>query len=71
MQNQNNNNENMPVNKPKSVGGLWKRTNEYGEYFSVSIEIGGVKHNFMAFRNRYKEEGDKKPDFTIQEKKQF
>lgn len=53
--------------KPKSIGGLWARTSAKGtDFFSGSIEIEGVKHEFLAFKNNFKEDGDKKPDYTLQ-----
>jgi hypothetical protein len=55
--------------KKKSIGGIWIKSGQYGDYLSISVEINGVKHNFTAFQNKYKEHGDKKPDYTIPEPK--
>lgn len=50
----------------KSDGGLWIKVAKSGlEYLSGQIEINGCKYNFAAFKNKYKEEGDRKPDYTI------
>lgn len=50
----------------KSIGGLWVKTSKNGSKFmSGQIEIDGQKHNFVVFKNTYKEEGDNKPDYKI------
>lgn len=49
----------------KDIGAVWVKSGQYGNYLSISVEINGVKHNFTAFANKYKEQGDKKPDFKI------
>jgi hypothetical protein len=54
----------MQKEKRKSNGGLWKKTNQYGEYFSGQLEIEGVKYNFVAYVNRYKD-NDRKPDYQL------
>jgi hypothetical protein len=60
----------MNENKKKDVGAIWIKSGQYGDYLSISLEINGVKHNFSAFPNKYKEAGDKKPDYRIPEPKQ-
>lgn len=56
-------------NKPKklSVGGLWKRTGEYGEFLSGQITLDGKEYNFTASPNKYKFENPEAPypDFRI------
>ena len=50
----------------KSNGGLWIKTSKKGlEYLSGQIEINGCKYDFAAFKNNYKEDGDRKPDYVI------
>jgi hypothetical protein len=49
----------------KDIGAIWVKSGQYGNYLSISVEINGVKHNFTAFANKYKQPGDKKPDFKI------
>lgn len=50
----------------KSDGGMWIKTAKSGlEYFSGLIEINGCKYNFAAFKNTYKQDGSKQPDYTI------
>ena len=51
----------------KNDGGLWERFSAKTgvTYLSGSIEINGQKHNFVALKNTYKEEGSKKPDYII------
>lgn len=41
---------------------LWQKFDKNGkEYYSISVEIGGIKHSFRAFQN--KKSNDKQPDF--------
>ncbi len=50
----------------KSIGGLWLKTGKSGQkFFSGQIEIDGVKHNFVVFKNTYKQEGSNQPDYKI------
>lgn len=51
--------------KQNQIGAVWIKQGHYGEYLSIAIEIDGVKHNFAAFRSKYKEEGDNKPNYYI------
>lgn len=55
--------------KKKDIGAIWVKSGQYGDYLSISVEINGQKHNFTAFPNKYKEAGDKKPDYRIPEPK--
>jgi uncharacterized protein (DUF736 family) len=55
----------MENKKSNDIGAIWVKSGQYGDYLSISIEINGVKHNFSAFPNKYKEQGDKKPDYRI------
>jgi uncharacterized protein (DUF736 family) len=54
----------MQKEKKQSMGALWKRSGQYGEYLSGQIEIAGVKHNFKAYVNNYKKE-EKQPDYRL------
>jgi uncharacterized protein (DUF736 family) len=56
-------NNNEPK-KDKSIGAVWQKQSAYGTYLSISVEIEGVKHNFTAFQNQYKEK-DNQPDYRI------
>jgi hypothetical protein len=49
----------------KNIGGLWEKRGGKGTWFSGNIEIDGVKHYFVAFRNDFKKEGDNAPDYRI------
>lgn len=49
----------------RNAGGIWKKEKNGKEYLSISIEIGGVKKSFVAFKNDYKQAGDNKPDYSI------
>ena len=54
----------MEPKKDKSIGAVWLKQSAYGAYLSISIEIDGVKHNYTAFSNQYKER-DNQPDYRI------
>lgn len=54
----------MEPKKDKSIGAVWMKQSAYGTYLSISIEIDGVKHNYTAFQNQYKER-DNQPDYRI------
>lgn len=50
----------------KDIGGIWEKTSKQGtRFWSGSIEIGGDKVKFTAFRNKYKKPGGNQPDYTI------
>ena len=55
------------MSQNKNDGGLWEQVSAKTgvTYLSGSIEINGQKHNFVALKNTYKEEGSKKPDYII------
>jgi len=49
----------------KDIGALWLRMSKNGaEYMSGAIEIDGVKHQIVAFKNNYKK-SEKHPDYRI------
>jgi uncharacterized protein (DUF736 family) len=51
--------------KQQSCGALWKNTSKKGEvYLSGNVEIDGVKHKIVVFKNTYKDD-EKKPDYRI------
>ena len=51
---------------PKDIGACWIKQSSTGdEYLSIQVEINGTKHNFTAFKNRFYEQGSKKPFYTI------
>lgn len=50
----------------KTVGALWIKESKKGDkFFSMQVEINGVKHNFVGFKNNYKEGNEKAPDYKI------
>lgn len=55
----------MEQKKNSDVGAIWIKSGNYGDYLSISVEINGVKHNFAAFPNKYKQDGDNKPAYRI------
>lgn len=49
----------------KNIGGIWEKTSKTGNRFmSGSIEIEGKKHQFVMFKNKYKN-GESHPDYVI------
>lgn len=49
----------------ESIGALWLNESSNGtKYMSGIVEIDGVKHPIVVFKNKYKEE-DKHPDYRI------
>lgn len=51
----------------KSVGAVWIRQTSSGQDY-LSFKIVGKdnkEHNFVAFANKFKEEGDNKPIYNI------
>jgi uncharacterized protein (DUF736 family) len=54
------------MDKANKIGAAWVKTSKKGDkFFSGQVEIGGVKTQFVMFKNSYKEEGTKQPDWTI------
>lgn len=53
--------------KQDSIGGIWKKTinTKNGPAEILSITIGDKR--YTAWPNTYKQEGDKTPDYRIQE----
>lgn len=50
----------------KSIGALWIKTGNKGEYWTGNIELkDGTKQNIIIFKNTYKK--DNQPDFRIYE----
>lgn len=50
------------------VGALWLKTSRRGDKFmSGIIEVGNGVKNLMVFKNGYKEESSKHPDYVIYE----
>jgi uncharacterized protein (DUF736 family) len=50
----------------ESIGALWKRESQNGTvYLSGNVVIDGVKHNIAVFKNTFKKDGEKTPDYRI------
>jgi len=62
----------VSTEKQASLGALWKKTNQYGDFYTGIIEIPGMpKINIVVFPNRFKNEEKslKLPDYRIYESK--
>ena len=54
------------MDKANKMGAAWVKTSKKGDkFFSGQIEIGGVKTQFVMFKNSYKKEGSKQPDWVM------
>jgi hypothetical protein len=53
--------------KDQSIGGLWKRVSKESKkkYLYGKIEVDGKTVEFRVWPNKYKQVGDKRPDFRI------
>lgn len=50
----------------KDCGALWERTKDGKTYMTgVFTDKDGVAHEIVVFKNSYKKEGDKTPDWRI------
>lgn len=49
----------------KDCGALWVRTKEDKEYMTGTITIGDTVYEIVLFKNSYKKEGDRTPDWRI------
>lgn len=56
----------MEQKKNNSIGAIWVKQGQYGDYLSISLEINGEKKSFVAYANKYKQQGDNKPSYNIQ-----
>lgn len=54
----------MAEEKERSIGGIWRNSAGDKEYLSIQLDIDGVKHKLVAFKNKFKKE-DKHPDFSV------
>ena len=51
--------------KQKDIGCLWLNESKNGnKYMAGNVEIDGVKHKIVVFKNTYKDD-EKKPDYRI------
>lgn len=56
----------MENEKKTNIGGCWIKTSKAGNKFmSGTIEIEGVRHQFVVFKNKHKKEGSNHPDYVI------
>ncbi len=57
----------MDETELKKVGGIWRNISKAGKkYLSIKFEEDIKADDYLkAFPNKYKEEGDKKPDLLV------
>lgn len=56
----------MNNDKKQSIGGVWIRESKGGDkYISLQVEVNGQKINLVGFKNKYKEDGGKQPDYKL------
>lgn len=54
------------MDKKEKIGAAWTKVSQKGvKFLSGQIDHNGEKIPFIAFRNTYKEEGSRQPDFII------
>jgi len=54
------------MDKANKIGAAWVKTSKKGDkFFSGQFELGDVKTQFVMFKNSYKEEGSKQPDWVM------
>lgn len=52
---------------PNEIGAIWQKESSAGKiYYFGKIQIDGKEHQFVMFKNDYKEPGSKQPDWRIQ-----
>lgn len=54
-------------NQKPRVGAVWVKTTKdnKGKFLSLEIEINGKKYNYVGFKNRFKQNGDKQPSYHL------
>ncbi|CAB4192301.1 hypothetical protein UFOVP1236_24 [uncultured Caudovirales phage] len=56
----------MAVDQKDKCGALWIKSSRGGvEFMSGEIELAGVKHRITVFRNGFKTETNKQPNYQI------
>ena len=56
----------MAEEKKKSIGGLWVNESKAGvKYLNGALKINDVDHKIVIFKNTYKKDGDRTPDWNI------
>lgn len=53
------------MEKEKSIGGIWINGEGEKKYLNIQLDLEGEKYKLIAFKNRYKEENEKQPDYRI------
>lgn len=48
------------------LGGIWKNKDSKGQdYYGIELSLNGKTYKMSVFKNQFKKEGDKAPDWTI------
>lgn len=56
----------MAMAKEDELGALWLKTSSVGNKFmSGHITIAGERHDVVVFKNGFKAEGEKTPDYRV------
>lgn len=55
----------MARDEKVKLGSLWEREGARGTFMTGEVEIGGVKTDVILFRNTFKKEGSREPDWRI------
>lgn len=53
----------------KSIGALWKKQGNVGEYYTGNVEIDGIKYKLVFFKNKFKEK-ETQPDYMVYKAKE-
>lgn len=51
--------------RDKELGCFWKRENDGETFLSGYVTIDGKKHSFIGRKNKWKQEGEKTPDWRL------
>lgn len=58
--------ESVGIKQGESIGAIWVKEGKAGEFLSIQMTgDDGAKTSFIAFKNKYKREGENTPDYRI------
>jgi hypothetical protein len=49
----------------EAIGALWKKQSSKGVFLSGTVTVEGQNYQIIVFKNDYKKEGEKTPDYRI------